>query len=170
MTLKSLLPGRTQHQQARAALPAAGASRAAVADTHPRPDGFETLRTRSSCSSSEASPGNDLQDGDREYLAKCFSSPGCREGHGFLSLGLAWLKKLMAMLQEESQEGKRHVCGRDVQPAACDRWSGEPREHPYSFTAPGLSGQRLAQKVRALHLSTKAASAANMPPNHHQSS
>lgn len=36
----------------------------------------------------------------------------------FLSLGLAWLEMCMAMLQEESEEGKRQVCSRDVQLAA----------------------------------------------------
>lgn len=85
--LKSLFPNKTQHGGALPShpqlKPAAKVFSPAVAGTHPHPDGFKTpLAHGDTCSNSEPSLRNDLQDGERKDLARCSSSLGCREGHG----------------------------------------------------------------------------------------
>lgn len=145
--------------------------------------GLKPFGSRRDCSNSEASPRNDLQDGEREYLARCFSSPGCREGRGpaFSVLPPSGLAG------DARGHAPRGVRGRKKASFAAETRSWQPATDGWgssvSTRAPSLCGQpqvvtcpsaggRLEEEVRALllHLGAKAAGTANVPTNQHQPS
>lgn len=149
MTLKSLFPGKTQHRRVPTAHPwlnpaAEGFFWPAVAGTHPRPDGFETLWLKEKQLQQRSQPEEWPSGWGKGILGKGFQFPGVQRGswpsfqRSSPSVWPGW-RCAWPRSKRSPRKGKGKFCSRDVQlaaPGAWDRWLGTPVLLPFAGSPP----------------------------------